>query len=227
MKTAKQIEAEMKSAKEVLKATAEEAEAALKKPKKKETKKKTTKKTKTLTKQQKREQQFKKLSGRKRLRSEEKQALKAITAKELLENKKKKLTAKQIDRRVATFRKRYGEPTAEQEMILKYATPAKVAKAYGMERLYDDIEVDPESISTRYDDLPSFMKNYRVWVHDGGSNPGLLYASGFFFGGYTTMADITTGKDHTREEFLKLYLATTGKYWYDEENDKIMTRKYR
>ena len=43
MKTAKQIEAEMKSAKEVLKATAEEAEAALKKPKKKETKK-TTKK---------------------------------------------------------------------------------------------------------------------------------------------------------------------------------------
>lgn len=186
----------------------------------------------------KKKEQFKKLTGRKRVKKEEAEALKVITAKQLAKQltQTKEQINKTSKRRLKTFEKTYGEATEEQRKLLTYATASQVAKLYSIEKLgkakeektvveevaetttkEEKTKPDPIQLSifsVYYDDLPASIKQ---WSHKSDS---FIY-NNTLYDGEIKLQDLTDGTDHKASEFLDIIFSEVeglDDFLYDPEN---------
>lgn len=109
---------------------------------------------------EKRVSDYKKLTGKKRISKTEREFLKIETAKKVYEQKNtaKEKIEKRLKRRISNYEERYGKASEEAKLLLRVATPAKVAKYEGTY----DITIG---------DIPyeAFAEKARYWSHSSGS----------------------------------------------------------
>lgn len=230
-----------------IKVNSEAAEKAaianLDKSKKKQTQKSKSNLNFKKSKLNKKKEQFKKLTGRKRVKKEEAKALEVITAKQLAKQLTK--TKEQIEatskRRLKAFEKTYGEATEEQKKLLTYATASQVAKIYSIEKqekeetkndeeekaIEEAKKIKEEKLSEfrqkalslsdfhlYYDDLPEHIKK---WPHGDNS---FIYNNTIYDEDGFDLDDLVDGGDHKVNEFLEDIFSNMGQlkgFVYDPE----------
>lgn len=107
----------------------------------------------------KRIERYKEITGLKRISKESREALFDYTASQVA--KSRKITQKQLNKRIANYERKYGEASIEAINRLKYATPKSVAKKIGTyvevgsKYKGDDIKKGKERGYVKYSKLPS------------------------------------------------------------------------